>query len=95
VGGYELKIATLRDRKAEAVATLDKIERGGPIMQQGVDISERRRRRLQNVIVTLDAGGRRGRWLAWSKVSSRSARKFPSARSRGLRRLSVQFRRTC
>jgi len=55
MGEYEHKIATLHDHKAEAVAALDKIERSGPIMQHGVDISERRRRRLQNVIVTLDA----------------------------------------
>ena len=55
MGEYEHKIATLREHRAEAVATLDAIERSAPVMRDGKDISEQRRQHLQNVILTLDA----------------------------------------
>ena len=55
MGAYYDKIATLREDRAATVAALDEIERGATITQNGIDLTEQRRRFHQNVLAKIDA----------------------------------------
>ena len=55
MGEYDYRIATLRDQRVAAVNALEGISRGATITMGGVNITERRRRNLQDVLLKLDA----------------------------------------
>jgi hypothetical protein len=55
MGEYDYRIAALRDQRIAAVNALDGIGRGATVTKGGVDITEGRRQRLQDVVVKLDA----------------------------------------
>jgi hypothetical protein len=55
MGEYDYRIATIRDQRVAAVKALEGISRGATITKGGVDITEGRRQRLQDVLLKLDA----------------------------------------
>jgi hypothetical protein len=55
MGEYDHKIAALREDRTTAIAALMDIKSGAKITQNGVDVTDRRRGHLENLILKLEA----------------------------------------